>query len=259
MTKSYPPATIQNSNKSNWLSGCILTLLAVLFGVLGVFDLIYGPMLAYIFFSGRMLSPASIAIILIIICDCIIYFVLAFRIKRQHWLVSLALLIIVWLVLPLPLRLLMNTTTMRVRNDGYSMEPSLSSGSYILADRKAYQQHLPQRGDLVIFQFPASSNSDTLLIKRVIGLPGEMVTIDQGQVSIDGVPLNEPYISEQAAYKGEWKIPESQYFVLGDNRNDSRDSHQWGFLPRDNILAKAVWIYWPSTHFGEIEDINFTP
>ena len=257
MTSSNPPAIAPNSTKPNWFFGCILTIFAVLFGVLGVLDLIYGPIIAYVFLTVRMLSPANIATILIIACDCIIYFILAFRIKRQRWFVSLALLAVVWFILPLLLRFSINIATIRVRVDGYAMEPSLSNGSYILADRQAYQQHLPQRGDVIIFQFPAQPDAD--LIKRIIGLPGEVVKVDQGQVFIDGIPLDEPYISAQAVYKGEWTVPEGQYFVLGDNRNDSKDSHQWGFLPREYILAKAVWIYWPPVRFGKIADINFVP
>jgi signal peptidase I len=259
MTTPNPPAIAPNSTKPSWFPGCILTIFAVLFGILGTYDLVYGSIIAYIFFSVRILSPASIAVILIIACDCIIYFILAFRVKRQRWFVSLAFLAVIWLVLPLPFTFLINTATMRVRNDGFSMEPALSSGSYIIADRQAYQSHLPQRGDVIIFQLPGPANSDIQLIKRIIGVPGEVVKIDQGQVSINGVHLNEPYITEQAIYSGEWKVPNGQYFVLGDNRNDSKDSHQWGFLPQKYILAKAVWIYWPSTHFGKIADINFVP
>jgi signal peptidase I len=204
-----------------------------------------------------MLSSASIATILIIVCDCIIYFFLAFRIKRQRWFISLALLAVVWLMLPMALRFSLNVATMRVRNDGYSMMPALTNGDYILADRLAYQKHLPKRGDIIILTSPTVTGRD--LIKRIIGLPGETVKIAQGQVLINGVLLNEPYISVQAAYRGEWKIPQDQYFVLGDNRNDSQDSHQWGLLPKEYILAKAVWIYWPSAQFGRIEDINCSP
>jgi len=204
-----------------------------------------------------MLSLANIVTILIIACDCMIYFILAFRIKRQRWFISLALLVVVWLIFPVLLRFSIYISTLRVRNDGFSIAPVLSNGNFILANRQAYQKHLPQRGDIINFHLPSPSDSD--LIKRIIGLPGETVTISKGQVSIDGVPLDEPYISVKAAYTGEWKVPEDQYFVLGDNRNDSRDSHQWGFLPRENILAKAVWIYLLSAQFEKIVAINFSP
>jgi signal peptidase I len=138
------------------------------------------------------------------------------------------------------------------------MEPALPNGSYIIADTKAYQQRAPQRGDIVAFhlQDSPSSNSTQLFVKRVIGLPGEIVTTDQGQVSIDGVPLNEPYIINPGSYNGEWHMVKDQYFVLGDNRGDSKDSHNWGGLPRENILAKVIWIYWPLDNFGEIPDVS---
>lgn len=254
--------TIQNSaspiaskpTRSAWFSGCI-TIFAILFGMLGIWNVVLGSIFAYVFYSTRMLSPASIAILFIIACDCLIYFILAFRIKRQHWIISLVLLILVWFVLPIPLPVLINSTSMRLRSGGVSMEPTLSNGSYILADRQAYQQRLPQRGDVVIFQFPLSPTD--MLVKRIVGLPGEKVTINQGQVSIDGTPLNDPYISTQATYSGEWTIAEGQYFVLGDNRANSNDSKDWGLLPRENILAKAVWIYWPPPNFGKIVNFNF--
>lgn len=257
MTTSNSLASTPNSNKTNWLFGCVFIALAIFFGILGVYNLIYGAIISYVFFFAQMLSLASIVTMLIIACNSVIYFILAFRIKRQRWFISLALLVVVWLMLPMALRFSINVATMRVRNDGYSMMPALTNGDYILADRQAYQKHLPKRGDIVIFTSPTDTGRD--LIKRIIGLPGETVKIAQGQVLINGVPLNEPYISVQAAYRGEWKIPQDQYFVLGDNRNDSRDSHQWGFLPKEYILAKAVWIYWPSVQFGKIEDINFSP
>jgi signal peptidase I len=86
-----------------------------------------------------------------------------------------------------------------------------------------------------------------------------VVSIDQGKVSINGSPINEPYISAKATYTGEWNIPEGDYLVLGDNRPDSSDSHNWGFVPRESIVAKAVWIYFPFAQFGKIVDVNFQP
>jgi signal peptidase I len=83
-----------------------------------------------------------------------------------------------------------------------------------------------------------------------------VVTISQGRVFIGGVQLNEPYILNSSNYSGEWHIAKDQYFVLGDNRGDSIDSHAWGGLLHESILAKAVWIYWPLANFGEIPDIS---
>lgn len=254
--------TIQNSpspiaSKSTgpvWFSGYI-TIFAIWFGIQGLLSVALGALFTYVFSSTRMLSPANIAFLFVIACNCLIYFILAFRIKRQHWIISLVLLILAWFVLPIPLPLLINSTSMRLRFSGVSMEPTVSNGSYILAHKQAYQQHLPQRGDVVIFKFPLSPTE--MLAKRIVGLPGEVVTINQGQVSIDGIPLNDPYISTQASYSGEWKIADGQYFVLGDNRANSNDSKDWGLLPSENILAKAVWIYWPPPNFGKIANVNF--
>jgi signal peptidase I len=257
MTTSSPTPVVKNPPKSSWVSGCMVTTLVILFAILGIYNLIFGSAIAYVFSSARMLSPATLAIVLIIACDSLIYFFLAFRIKRQHWLISLALLAVVWLVLSLPLRLLINTATARVRVDGYAMGTTLPDGSYILADRLVYQQSEPQRDDIIIFRFPLDPRED--LIKRVIGLPGESIAVKDGTVTINGTPLEEPYITAPPLYNGTWVVPEGQLFVLGDNRNDSRDSHQWGFLPRENIIAKAVWIYYPLDHFGKIVDVNFPP
>jgi len=257
MTISSSPPVVQNPPKSSWISGCIVTALIILFAILGIYNLVFGSVIAYVFASAHMLSPANIAIVFIIACNCLIYFFLVFRIKRQHWLISLAVLVMIWLVLPLPLNLLINSSTARVRNDGNSMETTFSNGSYILVDRLAYQQNDLQWGDVVVFRFPLDPNQD--LLKRVIGLPGDVVSINEGQLSINGASINEPYVSEKATYTGEWIVPKGEYFVLGDNRPNSSDSHSWGFVPRENIIGKAVWIYFPPPNFGKIVDVNFLP
>lgn len=136
-----------------------------------------------------------------------------------------------------------NAVSARVRVDGFSMNPTLQNGEYILVNKMAYKTGKPQRGDIVVFMFPMNLEED--LIKRVIGLPGESVIVKDGVVSINGTPINEPYINAAPFYNGEWQVPEGQLFVLGDNRNDSRDSHQWGLLPIENVIGKAVLIYWP--------------
>lgn len=257
MTTSTSSPIVQNPPQSSRFFGCLLTALVILSAILGIYRLIWGFILAYVFSSAGILSSFNFGIVFIIVCQCFIYFFLAFRIKRQHWLLSLALLIMVWLVLPLAINLMINASTARVRHDGYSMGTTLPNESYILADRLAYRQNHPQRGDVIIFHFPLDPEQD--LIKRVIGLPGETIKVQDGIVTVNGTLLEEPYITESPAYNGAWVVPEGQYFVLGDNRNDSRDSHQWGFLPRENIVAKAVWIYLPLDHFGKIDDGNFPP
>jgi signal peptidase I len=255
MTTSRSTSAAQNAPQSSVFSGCLVNALVLLSAALGVYNLVSGSLIAYVFSSADMLSPFHLGIILVIACQCFIYFFLVFRIKRQHWLITLALLVVVWLVLPLSLRFMINSSTARVRQGGFSMGTTLPDASYILADRLAYNQNDPQRGDIIIFSFPLDTNQD--LIKRVIGLPGESIAVQNGTVTINGTPLEESYIAESPLYVGTWVVPEGQYFVLGDNRNDSRDSHQWGFLPRENIIAKAVWIYFPLDHFGRTPEVDF--
>jgi signal peptidase I len=136
-----------------------------------------------------------------------------------------------------------NAVSARVRVDGFSMRPTLEDGEYILVNKLAYKTGEPVRGDIVVFIFPVNPQED--LIKRVIGLPGESISVHNGLVSVNGVPLSEPYIAAPPAYDGDWVVPEGQLFVLGDNRNDSRDSHQWGLLPIENVIGRAMVIYWP--------------
>jgi signal peptidase I len=136
-----------------------------------------------------------------------------------------------------------NAISARVRVDGLSMNPTLQNGEYILISRLAYKTGEPQRGDIIVFSLPTDQKQD--LIKRIIGLPGETIKIQDGKVLVNGVPLEEPYIAQPPVYNGEWTVGEGQLFVLGDNRNDSKDSHQWGLLPAENVIGKALLIYWP--------------
>lgn len=136
-----------------------------------------------------------------------------------------------------------NAISARVRVDGFSMNPTLQNGEYVLVSRLAYKFDTPQRGDIIVFGIPTDQDQD--LIKRVVGLPGETVSVRQNRVLINGIPLEEPYIAQAPLYSGEWTVPQGNLFVLGDNRNDSKDSHQWGMLPTDNIIGKALLIYWP--------------
>ena len=257
MTTVTPAPIMQNPQKSSWLSGCVVTALVILFASLGVYNFVSGSIIAYVFTSAGMFSLVGGSIVVIIAIEGFIHFFLVFRIKRQHWLISLALVLIVWIVLPLPLNMLINASTIRVRVNSDSMGKTLPDGSYILADRLAYQQKTPQRGDIVLFTFPMDPKQE--LLKRVIGLPGDTVAVKDGTMTVNNVPLEEPYITEPPFYSGKWVVPEGQYFVLGDNRNNSADSHSWGLLPQENIIAKAVWIYYPLAKFGKIVDVNFQP
>ena len=147
-----------------------------------------------------------------------------------------------------------NAVSARVRVDGFSMNPSLDNGEYILVNKLAYRLGEPARGDIVVFSFPLDPEQD--LIKRVIGLPGETVSIQNGQVSVNGVLLSEPYIAASPIYNGTWVVTDGQLFVLGDNRNESKDSHEWGLLPFENIIGKAVVIYWPPPKWEMIDHVE---
>jgi signal peptidase I len=155
------------------------------------------------------------------------------------------------LILAVVLYFGINAVSVRVRVDGFSMNPTLQDGEYILINRLAYKIGNPVRGDIVVFSFPMDPKQD--LIKRVIGLPGETVSVQDGKVMINGVPLEEPYIAAPPIYNGTWEVPEGQLFVLGDNRNESKDSHEWGLLPMENVVGRAILIYWPPTQWQVID------
>ena len=144
---------------------------------------------------------------------------------------------------------LVNSLVGRYRIDGSSMNPSLFDGQYLLINNISYFLEEPQRGDIIVFKHP---NNDLNLIKRVIGIPGDHVEIQGGRVTVNGVPFDEPYIQASPNYNGVWDVPEEQYFVLGDNRNNSSDSHSWSYLPSDHIIGKAMIIYWPPTDWDAV-------
>lgn len=146
--------------------------------------------------------------------------------------------------------LAVNFVTARIRVEGNSMEPSLHNGEFVVVNRLAYRTHPPERGDIVVFHFPL--DHDRRFIKRVIGEPGDVVRIQDGRVQINGELLHEPYISSPPHYQGEWSVGQDQVFVLGDNRNNSSDSQNWGMLPMNEIIGKAVLVYWPPEDVGLI-------
>jgi signal peptidase I len=131
-----------------------------------------------------------------------------------------------------------------------SMVPTLQINDRLFV--RLWDNYQPQTGDVVVFKAPdfalqgRDPADEILIVKRVIGLPGQQVVVRDGQVWIDGVPLVEPYIAEPPVYEwGPQIVPSDQLFVLGDNRNASFDSHVWGFLPQTYLLGKAYKIYWP--------------
>ena len=144
---------------------------------------------------------------------------------------------------------LVNSLVGRYRIDGNSMNPTLEDGQYLLINNLSYYLDEPERGEIIVFHHP---NSDLNLIKRVIGLPGDHVEILNERVIVNGVALTEPYIQASPNYNGSWDVPADQYFVLGDNRNSSSDSHTWSFLPKENIVGKAMVIYWPYRDWDQV-------
>lgn len=150
--------------------------------------------------------------------------------------------------------LVINAVSARVRVDGLSMVPTLQNGEFVLVNRLAYRLGTPTRGDIVVFR--SVNQPDLDLIKRVIGTPGDDVTIGDARVVVNGVALIEPYINAEPRYSGHWSVPAGYLFVLGDNRNDSSDSHAWGLLPIGNVIGKAVLIYWPPTEWAMIDHVK---
>jgi len=135
-----------------------------------------------------------------------------------------------------------------------SMLPTIQLDDRLIVDRFFYQYGTIERGDIIVFEAPDETLEDKDLVKRVIALPGEKVQIKNGKVFINDRALIEPYIAEPPDYEyGPETVPDEAYFMLGDNRNLSRDSHYWGFLPAKNILGK-VWVrYWPLDSIGSLE------
>jgi signal peptidase I len=138
------------------------------------------------------------------------------------------------------------------RVEGFSMQPTLQSNQYLLVNKVAYMVGEPQRGDIVVFRLPQDPRRD--LIKRIVALPGEEVEVRDGVVTVDGKPLDEPYIRDKPLYFfNKKKVPEGEYFVLGDNRNNSFDSHVWEFLPREYLIGRAWVSYWPVQSWAVVE------
>jgi len=144
-----------------------------------------------------------------------------------------------------------NAVSARVRVDGFSMRPTLEDGEFLLVDKVSYFLGEVKRGDIIVFHFPL--NPDEELIKRVIGLPGDQIVVQDSQVFVNGQMLNEPYIAQPPLYNGDWMVADGHLFVLGDNRNNSNDSKDWGMLPAENVVGKAVLIYWPPPMWDVLE------
>jgi len=153
-----------------------------------------------------------------------------------------------------------------------SMEPTLLIDDRLIIDKLSFRWRKPERGEIVVFNppnTPVVPDASKVYIKRVIGLPGDRVSIHDGKVFVNDAPLNEPYIAAPPNYtlptqddalcpncfrppniqNGKdypfFTVPEGKYWVMGDNRNNSLDSHMWGFLPEENLVGRAMFRYWP--------------
>jgi signal peptidase I len=151
---------------------------------------------------------------------------------------------------------LVNALTGRYEVQSISMEPTLHEGQYLIVSKMAYWFRPPRRGDVVVLD-PPEGRSVIPYIKRIVGLPGEHVEVRDGRVWVDGVALNEPYVSGPPLYNEDVVLQQDEYLVLGDNRNNSSDSHIWGALPEENIIGRAVFRYWPPEKWGAIPHYAF--
>jgi signal peptidase I len=132
---------------------------------------------------------------------------------------------------------------------GSSMQPNFQGGERLLINKVVYKFRQPERGEVIIFHPPSSPKTD--YIKRVIALPGDSVEIKDSAAYVNGIKLDEPYVKNPAAYTlSERKVPENEYFVLGDNRNNSDDSHNGWTVPREDIIGKAWFSFWPASEWG---------
>ena len=173
------------------------------------------------------------------------------------------------LALALLMFLLVRSVAQNFVVEGGSMEPTFHDGEMLIVNKLAYRTFdvswlpftdkddwrpfgAPQPGDVVVFKFPQDQTRD--FIKRVVAVPGQTVEVRGGKVFIDGVERREPYLDQAPIYDyGPTAVPEGQIFVLGDNRNNSYDSHSWGLLDQSLLIGRAEFRYWPFDRIGRID------
>jgi signal peptidase I len=141
-----------------------------------------------------------------------------------------------------------------------SMLPTLLQGDRVVVDKLSYRFRPVRAGDIILFEAPPGlvekdpRQRGVSFIKRVVALPGQLVEVREGRVRVDGQPLSEPYLAEAPRYTwGPERVPEDMLFVMGDNRNQSSDSHDWGFLPRSHVRGRAWLRFWPPGRAGGLQ------
>ncbi len=138
------------------------------------------------------------------------------------------------------------------RVEGYSMEPTLFGHQRLVIEKLSYRFHSPERGDIVVLRAPGYGQE--MLIKRVIGLPGDQIRVQDGEVYVNNVPLDEPYLkSSTRGQVSQTLVPEDSVFVMGDNRNNSNDSRAFGPVLFEDIVGRAWVRYWPVTDVGMVD------
>jgi len=138
------------------------------------------------------------------------------------------------------------------------MLPNIEDGEWIMVNKASYFFSDPERGEVIVFWPPEDVDSEYPFIKRVIAQPGDTVEVKNGRVFINDIPLEEEYIREPPRYTMPPEtIPDGEYFVLGDNRNNANDSHSWGTVPDDNVIGKAWFIYWPPDKWGILKHYGY--
>jgi signal peptidase I len=146
---------------------------------------------------------------------------------------------------------------------GSSMVPNFHNGDYIITDKVTYKIGDPQHGDIIVFKNPRDESQD--FIKRIIGVPGDTVRVEDGKVYVNGNQIPEPYLPDQLftenrAYFTDGKdiiVEEGKYVVFGDNRPNSSDSREWGFITKAEIIGKVFLRYWPANQIGIIKGSPF--
>jgi signal peptidase I len=158
--------------------------------------------------------------------------------------------IIETVVLTVLMFLVINLAVQNFDVDGHSMEPRLHDQERVMVDKASYLFHTPARGDVVVFVAPPQPTLD--YVKRIIAIPGDVISVNNGVPTVDGVTLKEFYLDPQKVGASpsdrevhNLTVPPGYYFVMGDNRIDSFDSRSWGLLPKKNIIGRAALVYWP--------------